>query len=227
MRRKELRYDGHTASSRTSATSRWSTAARSATSTASRAANLLIVATDRISAFDVRAAHADPRQGRGPHPALELLVRQDGAASSPTTSSTATRFAGDAAKAHLRGPLRGRARAPARCRSRRSCAATSPARAARSTARRARSAASRCRRAWSSRAGCREPIFTPSTKAEAGTHDENISFEATATLLGEEAAAEVRDAVARALPVRRRLRARARHHHRRHQVRVRPRRRAS
>jgi phosphoribosylaminoimidazole-succinocarboxamide synthase len=39
-----------------------------------------------------------------------------------------------------------------------------------------------------------EPIYTPSTKAEAGTHDENIPYEATIGLLGEEVAARVRDA---------------------------------
>ena len=38
-----------------------------------------------------------------------------------------------------------------------------------------------------------EPIFTPATKAEAGHHDENISFEATARLVGEARAKEVRD----------------------------------
>jgi phosphoribosylaminoimidazole-succinocarboxamide synthase len=39
-----------------------------------------------------------------------------------------------------------------------------------------------------------QPLFTPSTKAEAGTHDENISFEKAAGLLGAALAAEVRDA---------------------------------
>ncbi len=38
-----------------------------------------------------------------------------------------------------------------------------------------------------------EPIFTPSTKAAVGAHDENISFEATATLIGPELAAQIRD----------------------------------
>ncbi|KAB2319688.1 phosphoribosylaminoimidazolesuccinocarboxamide synthase [Betaproteobacteria bacterium SCN1] len=38
-----------------------------------------------------------------------------------------------------------------------------------------------------------EPIFTPSTKAAVGAHDENISFEATAALIGVELAAQVRD----------------------------------
>lgn len=39
-----------------------------------------------------------------------------------------------------------------------------------------------------------EPIFTPSTKAEVGGHDENIPFEAVAELIGPARAAEVRDA---------------------------------
>jgi phosphoribosylaminoimidazole-succinocarboxamide synthase len=38
-----------------------------------------------------------------------------------------------------------------------------------------------------------EPIFTPSTKAEIGSHDENISFEHAAEIIGAEAAAELRD----------------------------------
>jgi phosphoribosylaminoimidazole-succinocarboxamide synthase len=37
-----------------------------------------------------------------------------------------------------------------------------------------------------------ETIFTPSTKAEDGTHDENISFEQAAEVLGEKTAEEVR-----------------------------------
>ena len=39
-----------------------------------------------------------------------------------------------------------------------------------------------------------EPIFTPSTKAAVGEHDENIDFEATKNLLGSEMAEQVRDA---------------------------------
>jgi len=38
-----------------------------------------------------------------------------------------------------------------------------------------------------------QPIFTPSTKAELGTHDENITFEQTVALVGPELAAKVRD----------------------------------
>jgi phosphoribosylaminoimidazole-succinocarboxamide synthase len=37
-----------------------------------------------------------------------------------------------------------------------------------------------------------EPIFTPATKAEAGAHDENISFDQAAALIGAPRAAEVR-----------------------------------
>lgn len=38
-----------------------------------------------------------------------------------------------------------------------------------------------------------EPIFTPSTKAEIGDHDENISFERCAQILGDDAATQLRD----------------------------------
>ncbi len=38
-----------------------------------------------------------------------------------------------------------------------------------------------------------EPIFTPSTKAEIGDHDENISFERCAEIIGDEAATALRD----------------------------------
>ena len=38
-----------------------------------------------------------------------------------------------------------------------------------------------------------EPIFTPATKAEVGDHDENITFEQTVKLIGQEIAEKVRD----------------------------------
>jgi len=38
-----------------------------------------------------------------------------------------------------------------------------------------------------------DPLFTPSTKAEVGAHDENISYEQAEELLGKELAAQVRD----------------------------------
>ncbi len=42
-----------------------------------------------------------------------------------------------------------------------------------------------------------EPIFTPSTKAELGTHDENISFDEMVKLCGKELAEQVRDVTIR------------------------------
>ncbi|MDO1528477.1 phosphoribosylaminoimidazolesuccinocarboxamide synthase [Fulvimonas sp. R45] len=39
-----------------------------------------------------------------------------------------------------------------------------------------------------------EPIFTPSTKAAVGDHDENVSFDAVANAVGRELAGQVRDA---------------------------------
>ncbi len=39
-----------------------------------------------------------------------------------------------------------------------------------------------------------EPIFTPSTKAALGDHDENISFERCAKIVGEDVATQLRDA---------------------------------
>ncbi len=42
-----------------------------------------------------------------------------------------------------------------------------------------------------------EPLFTPSTKAAAGTHDENIDFAAAEKLLGPQLAAQVRDTTLR------------------------------
>ena len=42
-----------------------------------------------------------------------------------------------------------------------------------------------------------EPIFTPATKAEAGTHDENITFERMSQMVGEARAREVRDTAIR------------------------------
>jgi phosphoribosylaminoimidazole-succinocarboxamide synthase len=42
-----------------------------------------------------------------------------------------------------------------------------------------------------------EPIFTPSTKAEQGAHDENITFDQAAKMVGREVAEKVRDAAIR------------------------------
>ena len=67
-----------------------------------------------------------------------------------------------------------------------------------------------------------QAIFTPSTKAPAGTHDENIGFGEAEKLLGERRyAQQVRDKAIELYSEAAPLCALARHHHRRHQVRVR------
>ena len=66
-----------------------------------------------------------------------------------------------------------------------------------------------------------EPIFTPSTKAEEG-HDENINFEQACKIVGTELATQARDLSLMIYKAGRDLRPPARHHHRRHEIRVRP-----
>ena len=55
------------------------------------------------------------------------------------------------------------------------------------------SAASLFLKACPNRGKLPEPIFTPSTKAEQGDHDENISFETAKKIVGTKTAEEVRD----------------------------------
>ena len=155
---------------------------------------LLIVATDRLSAFDVRPAHRHPRQGRRPH------------ASSRSSGSSCSRTSSPQPPAHRRrgrlpcalSPRTATARGPVHA-GREDRAAADRVRRARLPgglrleglpARRARSAASRCRPGFASRTGSTDPIFTPATKAETG-HDENITLrDAWPTIVGGETAAE-------------------------------------
>ncbi len=68
-----------------------------------------------------------------------------------------------------------------------------------------------------------EPIFTPATKAEIGDHDENVDFDRAAEIVGDRALMEeLRRISIEVYVARRRARGRARDHPRRHQVRVRP-----
>ena len=146
--------------------------------------DLLMVASDRISAYDVVLPTADPRQGAGADPDVGVLVRDH--------------------RPHRPQPLHLRRTSPtevagtgaagasgSRCtRSSASPAATSRARAGGVPARPARSAGSSCRRACASPTSCPEPIFTPATKAEVGDHDENIDFDRAAELIGDRALME-------------------------------------
>ncbi len=67
-----------------------------------------------------------------------------------------------------------------------------------------------------------EPIFTPSTKAELGTHDENIDFATMASQIGAGAGRAGKGPEPGDLPPGPGLGRAPGHHHRRHQVRVRP-----
>ena len=67
-----------------------------------------------------------------------------------------------------------------------------------------------------------QPIFTPATKAAVGDHDENISYAQAEKLVGSDVAAKVRDISLALYSFAAQVLRRARHHHRRHQVRVRP-----
>ena len=132
-------------------------------------------------------ADADPRQGRRAHADRQLLVRQDERHHpQPRRRPRAVqhrrraRSTSRAARSWCTGPRR--------CRSRPSCAAISRARGARTTRRPARSAASRCRQGLVEASRLPEPLFTPSTKAAIGDHDENISFATTVDLIGAELA---------------------------------------
>ena len=62
-----------------------------------------------------------------------------------------------------------------------------------------------------------QPIFTPATKALTG-HDENITWEEMISRVGREAAQKLRDYSLELYSKAQGLRGRTRHHHRRHQV---------
>ena len=172
---------------------------------------LLLVATDRISAFDVGPADRHPGQGRGPDAALGLLVRRDPRArpEPPRHAPSVADF--PAALQQFADQLSDRAmlvkkarRIDVECVVRGYIAGS----------------------AWAEYrkqgtvagvalpAGLREserlpePIFTPSTKAATG-HDENITVEQLRELVGADLTAEARRAQPRALRLRARARARS------------------
>ena len=141
---------------------------------------LLLVACDRISAYDVRAADPDPGQGRGPHRAVgcggssscadvvpDHLVTADVAEYPAELAPYADALRGRSMLVpparHAAGRVRG-PRLPRRRRARRL------PRDRRGLRRR------RCPPASSTARGCPTPIFTPATKAEVGEHDENDHF---------------------------------------------------
>ena len=145
------------------------------------AEHLLIVTTDRLSAFDVVLPDPIPVQGRGPHANFAVLVRARPGTSSPTISPR-LRVEDVVSDAAERAQLAGRAMVVKKLKraaaSRRWCAAISSARATRTTSCTVRCAALPCPPGCKWRTRLPEPLFTPASKAPAGQHDENIDFEA-------------------------------------------------
>ena len=202
--------------------------ARSATSTTS-AIGSSIVATDRLSAFDVVLPTGIPGKGDPAHAAVALLVPPARATSSRTTSSTATWPSTPPSCARFRDQLEGRSMIvvktellPVECVVRGYLAG--------SGWKDYKATGAVCGIPLA--AGLREsdrlepPIFTPATKAETG-HDENITFEAWSSTVGSERAARGAADEPGALHPGPRARRGAGDHPRRHEVRVRRPRRAA
>ena len=142
---------------------------------------LLMVASDRISAYDVVLPTAIPDKGKVLTGLSVFWFEQHRPTSSPTTCSRPTCPTRCAAARWSSG-------SSTSSRSSAWCAATSPARAGRSTS----ASGSVCGIALP--AGLREsdrlpePIFTPATKAELGEHDENVDFDRAAEIVGDRGA---------------------------------------
>ena len=154
---------------------------------------LLLVASDRISAFDVVLPTLIPDKGRVLTALSRFWFAETASIVPNHLLDTDPAVLTDTFGAELRAggyeppdfgpldPIRGRimiCRPGARwSRSRRSSAATWPAPAGRSTGSVGPSAGSRCHPGLRESDRLPEPIFTPATKAEHGEHDENISFD--------------------------------------------------
>ena len=146
---------------------------------------LLMVASDRISAYDFVLDTTHPRQGRDPHPDVAVVVRPAlGARRQPRGVDRRARR-GRRPGRRLRAPRdvpRG-VRGP-RLPHRHPASSTTTATA--------RCAASRCPAGLQDGSRLPEPIFTPASKADLGDHDENVDYEAVVEAVGDDAAAELR-----------------------------------
>ena len=186
--------------------------------------HLLIVATDRISAFDCILPNGIPRKGEVltqishfwfekiaslmPH---HLLCRRDDAAAERVAA--VRRRSSRAARMIVKRPSRSPSNA--------SCAATSPARGWKEYQQNGRrSAASNCPPACASPPNCPSRSSRPRPRPRPG-HDENISFAEAAKIVGDEIAEQARDLSLKIYNAARDYAATARHHHRRHEVRIR------
>ncbi len=140
---------------------------------------LLIVATDRLSAFDVVLPDPIPGKGEMLTPDLELLVRQDRAhhAEPPATGIDVAEVlpaGADAALYAKRAVVTKRLKpVPVEAIARGYLIGSGWKDY---QAHRPRRAASSCPPACARPSNCPQPIFTPSTKAAVGDHDENIEL---------------------------------------------------
>ncbi len=188
---------------------------------------ILMVASDRISAFDVIMGEPIPGKGALAHPALAVLVRQarpQGPEHLPDPPHR--RSARERGDAQQEAPqVRGRSMLVQRLK-------PIPVEAVV----RGYLAGSGWKEYQDSRSVCGvplpeglqnasqlpEPIYTPAAKAEMGEHDENITFEQTVDMIGADAGRADSRFASPALQSCRRDRAGQGHHHCRHQVRVWP-----
>ena len=140
---------------------------------------LLLVATDRISAFDHVLGNGNSGQGQDPDADFAVLVRSaQGHCSQPPDHGRRARVSRRVAALcrSTGGPLDA-GEAGRRCfRWSAWRAATWRDRAGRNIGRRERFAAFRCRPGLQDGSRLPEPVFTPATKSQDGAHDENISF---------------------------------------------------
>ena len=156
---------------------------------------LLMVTSDRLSAFDVMIAEPIPHKGRvlTAMSAYWFEVLGD-VVGSHLFSTDAGALPAEAQAVRPR-PGRADHALPARprcCRSSASCGATSPGRPGRSTRRSGTMHGQDLPAGLQESDQLPEPVFTPSTKADDG-HDENISYEAAVDLVGAELATKARD----------------------------------
>ncbi|MGT2492350.1 phosphoribosylaminoimidazolesuccinocarboxamide synthase [Cupriavidus basilensis] len=155
---------------------------------------LLIVTTDRLSAFDVILGEPIPAKGRVLSQDGRLLVQEAGPSSCRTTrpASPPRAVVSPAEVEQVQGRAVVVKRLEARSWWKRWCAATWPGSGWKDTRLPAASAASNCPPACRTRK-LPEPIFTPAAKAEMGEHDENISFAETEARIGADLARQMRD----------------------------------
>jgi phosphoribosylaminoimidazole-succinocarboxamide synthase len=157
-------------------------------------AHMLVVTTDRLSAFDVVLPQPIPGKG-------EVLTRVSNFWFARTADLVPNQLTGiDVADVVPDAEQRRRsASAPSSCAGSNRLPVEAIVRGYligsgwKDYQRAARSAASRCRRVCARRTACPRPIYTPSTKAAIGDHDENVDFAHTANLIGAELAEQVRD----------------------------------